>query len=90
MLTGSTGSLGSYILGDLLENPRVAHIHCLNRSADSEDRQRKYNLGRGISTDWSTHRVTFLQSDLSQKYLGLGTEGYTTLLYNVTHIIHNA
>ncbi|KAM0155075.1 hypothetical protein ACHAPG_006093 [Botrytis cinerea] len=33
ILTGSTGTLGSYILGSLLLTPGVAHIYCLNRSS---------------------------------------------------------
>lgn len=90
LLTGSTGSLGSYILGDLLNNDKVAHVYCLNRSSDSEKRQRTSNLARGITADWSSHRASFLQSDLSQEYLGLGLEVYKALLRNVTHIVHNA
>lgn len=90
LLTGSTGSLGSYILGDLLKNVRVSHIYCLNRSVDSEQRQRTSNLARGIPANWSSHRVSFLQSDLSQEHLGVGLEAYKSLLRNVTHIVHNA
>ncbi|KAK6603495.1 male sterility protein [Botrytis cinerea] len=33
ILTGSTGTLDSYILGSLLLTPGVAHIYCLNRSS---------------------------------------------------------
>jgi thioester reductase-like protein len=90
LLTGSTGSLGSYILGDLLKNLKVAHVYCVNRSWDSEERQRTSNLARGITADWSSHRVSFLRSDLSQEYLGVGLEVYKSLLRNVTHIVHNA
>ncbi|KAL8732298.1 MAG: hypothetical protein Q9166_002870 [cf. Caloplaca sp. 2 TL-2023] len=90
LLTGSTGSLGSYILGNLLENPKVSHIYCLNRSANSEKRQQASNLARGISTGWSSDRVTFLHGDLAQEYLGLAIHTYKALLDNVTHIMHNA
>ena len=90
LLTGSTGSLGSYIFENLLQNPNVAHIYCLNRSPDSGKRQRQVNEIRGLSSVWSTNRVTFFQSDLSQEYLGLNIEGYRSLLSKVTHILHNA
>ena len=90
LLTGSTGSLGSYILGDLLKNAKVAHVYCLNRSVDSEKRQRMSNLARGITANWLSYRVSFLRSDLSQEYLGVGLEVYKSLLRNVTHIMHNA
>ena len=39
ILTGSTGSLGSYILHRLLETPSIHHIHCFNRTVDAKDRQ---------------------------------------------------
>ena len=90
LLTGSTGSLGSYILDNLLKNPKVAHIYCLNRSPDSEKRQREVNQIRGLSSVWSTDRITFFQNDLSQEYLGLQTKEYRSLLGKVTHILHNA
>jgi FlaA1/EpsC-like NDP-sugar epimerase len=37
LLTGSTGTLGTYILDALLEDTSVAHIHCLNRREDSQN-----------------------------------------------------
>ena len=90
LLTGSTGSLGSYILDNLLKNPRVAHIYCLNRSPDSEKRQREVNQIRGLSSVWSTDRITVSQNDLSHEYLGLQIKEYRSLLGKVTHIMHNA
>ncbi|KAL8638538.1 MAG: hypothetical protein Q9228_004312 [Teloschistes exilis] len=90
ILTGSTGSIGSYMLESLLANPRVAHIYCLNRSANSEQRQRDLNAGRDSTVDWASDRVSFLQCDLSREYLGFGVDNYRSLLRDVTHIIHNA
>ena len=76
LLTGSTGSLGSYMLDNLLENPKVAHVYCLNRSPDSEKRQREINEIRELCNVWPTDRVTFFQSDLFQEYLGLKHKEY--------------
>lgn len=90
ILTGSTGSIGSYMLESLLANPRVAHIYCLNRSANSERRQRDLNAGRDSTVDWASDRVSFLQCDLSREYLGFGVDTYRSLLCDITHIIHNA
>ncbi|GLA90361.1 putative NRPS-like protein biosynthetic cluster [Aspergillus tubingensis] len=39
ILTGSTGQLGTYILDALLRDPSVAHVHCLNRGDDANERQ---------------------------------------------------
>lgn len=45
---------------------------------------------RGLAADLSPDRMSFLQSDLSQEYLGLEIQIYRSLLYDVTHIIYNA
>lgn len=43
LLTGPTGSIGSYILSALLEQPDVTHIYCLNRAYDSDALQKQRN-----------------------------------------------
>ena len=90
LLTGSTGSLGSYILTSLLDCPTLAHVYCLNRSKDADKRQRELCISRGITAEWSSEQVSFFQSDLREQYLGLETDTYRSLLSNVTHIVHNA
>ncbi|KAE9365218.1 putative NRPS-like enzyme [Stipitochalara longipes BDJ] len=92
LLTGTTGSLGSYLLAVLESMPRseVSKIYCLNRSPDSKDRQKKSNLARGLNTAWNNERVEFLRADLSQPDLGLEAEKYAELLNNTTVIIHVA
>ncbi|KAF7942371.1 hypothetical protein EAE99_000421 [Botrytis elliptica] len=85
VLTGSTGTLGSHILGSLLLNPRVAHIYCLNRSSSGKSlRESRSQFAYTADT-----RVTFLTTDLSKPQLGLRSEDYSNLL-QATHIIHNA
>ena len=91
LLTGSTGSLGSYILNALHTHtisPRVDRVICLNRGADAPDRQHAIHTTRGLATDFS--RVRFLRSDLSEPRLGLERDEYVELLEQVTHVIHNA
>lgn len=90
LLTGSTGGLGSQILQSLLTSTTTAHIYCLNRSDDSRSLQIERNRGRGLLTEFTEDRVTFLSADLSKPKLGLKDEVYTSLLQSVTQIIHNA
>ncbi|PQE13474.1 NRPS-like enzyme protein [Rutstroemia sp. NJR-2017a WRK4] len=90
LLTGSTGALGSYLLDTLLANPRIAHIFCLNRSADSLKLQSQRNLSRNLSTTFDPSRVTFLHVDLSEKSLGLDQPTLEKLSAQTTLIIHNA
>lgn len=90
ILTGSTGTVGSLVLAQLLDNPEVAHIYCLNRSADSEFLQRTRNLQRGIHATPNPGRVTFLTADLTQPSYGLENPTFQTLLCEATQIIHSA
>ena len=88
VLTGSTGSLGSYLLDLLLSDSRVKRVFALNRSADGEAKQVKSSTTRGLSPEWGS-RVQFLRADLSQAQLGLSPAEYETLVGATTHIIHN-
>ena len=54
ILTGGTGSLGSYLLDALASAPLVAKIYCLDRKADAEYLQVKINAERGLTTPWGT------------------------------------
>lgn len=88
ILTGSTGSLGSYILEALLRQANVKRIYCLNRAENSKEKQYGVNKSRGLTADWSAKSVQFLTVDFSQPKLDLDDEQYTTLLEHATHIIH--
>lgn len=88
VLTGSTGSLGSYLLHALISDPSVGSVTCLNREGSNAARQHKINGARGLTTDFS--RVKFLQVDLAQERFGLGRREYNDLARRTTHIIHNA
>lgn len=88
LLTGSTGSLGSYVLDQLLADSRVTHIYCLNRGPNSLQRQQRSQSAKGLQR--LTDKVTCLDADLLKDSFGLPDETYQTLLYETTHIIHNA
>lgn len=89
MLTSSTGSLGSHLLQTLLANS-MSHIYFLNRATDSLDLQKKRNQLYGLEMQIYASRITFLQADLSQEYLGLQQEIIHKLISTTTLIIHIA
>ncbi|KAL7917709.1 hypothetical protein ACQKWADRAFT_325439 [Trichoderma austrokoningii] len=89
IVTGTTGSLGAYMLDLLIKNPRVAKILAFNRGQDGgSSRQPAYNSYRGLSTDFS--KVEFFGIDISKPYFGLSLEKYNAILATADRIIHNA
>ncbi|KAK4184811.1 hypothetical protein QBC35DRAFT_390894 [Podospora australis] len=93
ILTGSTGSLGTHLLHNLLADPSISHIFCLNRSPNARDKQRRLFTSSSFSPNQldNDSRVTFLQADLSQPNLGLSSSVYQDLARQKVHkIIHNA
>jgi hypothetical protein len=83
LLTGSTGTLGSYILADLLGRPEVSTVYLLNRFSAapgtySSMRQLKAFEERGLNTRLltSSRKVCYLEGDMSQDRLGLTSHTY--------------
>ena len=85
LLTGSTGSLGSYILDLLLADSRVTKVYSLNRISGSETRQRSLNATKGLSINFE--KVTFLAADLASPLFGLSQDVYHEMLRSVHQII---
>lgn len=87
VLTGSTGSLGSYLLDHLFGCPDIKKIYCLNRSLDGHGRQLQAMRERKLCEQWDENRVVFLHADLSKPDFGLSTDFYQVLSKNATHFI---
>lgn len=89
LVSGTTGSLGAYMLDRLVSNPRVKKIIALNRGEDGgRSRQPAYNSARGLTVDFS--KVEFLGVDLSLPTWALDQAKYDELLGTADRIIHNA
>ncbi|KGO66718.1 Male sterility, NAD-binding [Penicillium italicum] len=92
ILTGSTGELGTFLLHQMLQDPSVLQIYCLNRTSDAAERQRAAMKRRRLQSAWltDTSRVKFLKSSLDQENLGLELADYNLLLLQADVIVHNA
>ncbi|ODH53244.1 hypothetical protein GX48_00440 [Paracoccidioides brasiliensis] len=91
ILTGSTGSLGSYLLHELLLDPTVAKVYCLNRSEDAASRQVQSFQEKGLTSTGSfASRVEFLHAKFGDERLGLANDVYDRLLQTVDTVVHNA
>ncbi|CAG8883007.1 unnamed protein product [Penicillium egyptiacum] len=96
VLTGSTGSLGSHCLAELVKSPNVARVICLNRPRAGVDGEGSTRLARSLDDKrihlneevWS--KVQTYETNLAADYLGLPLSEYAMVRSGVTHIIHTA
>jgi acyl-CoA synthetase (AMP-forming)/AMP-acid ligase II len=87
LLTGSTGSLGSYVLNQLLCDPTVERIVCLDRSPRAREIYGQNAQRRGFAETLPS-RVEFHKADLSLVRLGLESHVYERIAATVTHVFH--
>ncbi|KAE9398727.1 acetyl-CoA synthetase-like protein [Gymnopus androsaceus JB14] len=97
IVTGSTGSLGSFILDVLLEDEHVSKIFCLNRagSVDTSTRQLRSFTERRLNSTSLTKstasgRLVFHDVDLTAPFFGLAKHTFQEIHAASTLVIHNA
>jgi thioester reductase-like protein len=83
LLTGATGSLGAHLLAELLRDPDIQTVYCLNRGADAHARTIASLRERKLEVNLD--RVQSLGADLTRPDLGLGRA-----LQGVNLVLHNA
>lgn len=88
-LVGSTGYLGPHILASLLNNPGIASIYCLNRSADARERTANALESAGYQEDERFRSINFLLSELGAPKLGLSESDFDEVSSKVDTIIYN-
>ncbi|KAI0442900.1 hypothetical protein F4803DRAFT_517210 [Xylaria telfairii] len=90
LITGTTGTLGSFMLDQMLRNPAVKRVVCLNRTEDGgKKRQASLMADRGLVTDYES-KAKFLHVDMSRSDFGLSRDDYNELLQTADRFIHNA
>jgi thioester reductase-like protein len=91
LLTGSTGFIGAYLLGELLA-ATPATVHCLVRCGDAADGLQRIRENFARYLPWPSgaeDRIRVVRADLSDKLLGLPAEEFSALAGRVDAIIHN-
>lgn len=80
LLTGSSGSLGVFLLHEVLKNPNVKLVYCLSRShvgTTAEARHQEAFRLKGLdSSELADPRIRFLYVDLSRADLALDQKVY--------------
>ena len=92
LLSGATGSLGAFMLRDMILSPRVKKIYCLVRGTNYMQRLVKSFQDRllDISLLENTDKVEVLPMELKEPYLGWGKETYDKLKNEVNIVQHCA
>lgn len=87
---GPRGSVGPNIVNELMNDPRVNKIYCLNRGNDGKELLRSIFQSRNMPCDVDDERISFMPVDLGKPRLGLSSANFDTLIDDVNIIIHNA
>ncbi|KAI9276451.1 hypothetical protein BY458DRAFT_505960 [Sporodiniella umbellata] len=91
LLTGVTGSLGAFVLRDLLREDRIEKVYCVVRGQDPRARLVHAFQSRALDPQLlDTERVEILNLTLDAPYLGLSLERYLTLKATVDVVQHCA
>ncbi|KAI1499965.1 hypothetical protein F5X99DRAFT_430167 [Biscogniauxia marginata] len=93
VITGASGSLGSYFLSRLLGDDSVGRVVCLNRPSNGNpfEKQKHAMKSRGISVHddvWS--KVEIYETNTASPHLGLEDIQYERIATEMTHVVHIA
>jgi amino acid adenylation domain-containing protein/thioester reductase-like protein len=91
LLTGATGSLGVFVLRELLRQLPGVRIECLVRAADPAEGARRVRAAMGAAGVWDEElggRVTALPGDLERPGLALAPRDWDRLATEVAAIYH--
>ncbi|KAH6902774.1 hypothetical protein BKA70DRAFT_1228510 [Coprinopsis sp. MPI-PUGE-AT-0042] len=96
-LSGTTGSLGSYLLNRLLLDEAVAKIYPFNRrgptSVSMPERHAEIFIEKGLDPSVlhaQRHKYELLEGDLTKENFGLAEQQFLEMAASVTIIVHNA
>ena len=97
LITGVTGFLGIHLVHELLLNPNVKKIYCIIRNKINLPAKKRFT--NMISSYFPTsvelselidEKITILNGDITQEYLGLDEQTYNYLQSKITCFINSA
>ncbi|BCS22828.1 putative NRPS-like protein biosynthetic cluster [Aspergillus puulaauensis] len=92
LLTGTTGSLGIYILSRLMQKRNVKRIYCLVRASNTSNALDRIlsNLASRSLPMVNVSKIVALPSQLGSENLGLSPSVLSELRVSLTKVIHSA
>jgi hypothetical protein len=91
LITGTTGTIGSNALAQLVADSKVGKVYSFNREGSTplDTRQRVALKDRGLDPSVvDSPKVVLLEGTISQPKLGLADDLYEELRTTVTHVMH--
>ena len=97
LITGVTGFLGIHLIHELLLNPKVKKIYCIIRNKINQPAKKRFT--NMISSYFQSsaelsklidEKITILNGDITQKYLGLDEQTYNYLQSKITCVVNSA
>ncbi|KAI0337820.1 hypothetical protein BDW22DRAFT_845432 [Trametopsis cervina] len=92
LITDTTSTLGAALLAQLCEMAEVARVYAMNGRGTEPlvNRQRAALAERSHDANAVlTAKVTFVEAQVGQPYLGIGESLYCEIRDSLTHIVHN-
>jgi thioester reductase-like protein len=92
VITGANGSLGSFMIKNLVEQSKVSKVYAIIRAKD--DAQAKQKLESSFSQRFinispeNSTKIVPLAAKLHEDQLGLSNETYQSILPKLTHVHH--
>lgn len=85
-ITGTTGTLGTYLLDTFSHNPMISCIYCLNRSLTAEQQWRNASA----LNDNKSPKIMFITANFGLKNLGLNSSDDLNAIKGCDFIVHVA
>lgn len=90
VLTGTTGSLGSFLLDQYMNDPRVSTVYCLNRSTTAEQQWVRHCSLCTTSSSSTMTQLEFVTINFGHDTFGLAHDYYTRIAEACDLIVHTA
>ncbi|MDI1492470.1 MAG: putative secondary metabolism biosynthetic enzyme [Ramalina farinacea] len=89
-ITGTTGTLGPYLLESFFLDSIVFEIWCLNRSSAAREQWQDHCESRGLNAKGSIPKLNFVTVQFGSEDLGIRSPDELNAIQNCDLIVHNA
>jgi thioester reductase-like protein/acyl carrier protein len=93
LIFGVTGTLGSYILREVLQQPSIKKVYCIllqNMIFSPKERLAQVLQKKNLLQDIDMEKVTCVMGDMTQSQFGMNIETYTKLCQEVEIVLNVA